>query len=112
MNSVRGYRQDALLTDSGWQISAETALPVLRIPEVEGVLQLIPFADYGVGWNAGNRKDPQDSDLLGMGIGVQWRMGEWFSGRVDWGFPLIDRPDRDRTLQEQGIYFSVELTPF
>ncbi|MEL7083850.1 MAG: ShlB/FhaC/HecB family hemolysin secretion/activation protein [Cyanobacteria bacterium J06597_1] len=112
LNSVRGYRQDSLLTDSGWFISAETAFPIFRISSVDGIFQLIPFIDYGVGWEVGSRDEPGASDLLGVGIGAQWQMSDTFSARLDWGIPLIDREDRDRTLQEQGIYFSVKFSPF
>ncbi|MGK7908536.1 MAG: ShlB/FhaC/HecB family hemolysin secretion/activation protein, partial [Synechococcus sp.] len=112
LNSVRGYRQDALLTDSGWFVSAETAIPVLRIPEVDGVFQFIPFIDYGLGWNVGDRPDPDNQDLLGVGLGAQLRLSDKFSARLDWGIPLLEREDRDRTLQEQGIYFSINLSPF
>ncbi len=112
LNSVRGYRQDVLLTDAGWSISAETVLPVLRLGAVDGVLQLIPFIDYGVGWNVGDRLDPDEPELLGVGVGAQLRMGDRFSARLDWGVPLLERPNRDRTLQEQGLYFSVNLSAF
>lgn len=49
--SVRGYRQDLLLTDNGVFASAEVRLPILRVDSVKGVLQVAPFVDFGVGWN-------------------------------------------------------------
>nr|MCM0591622.1 filamentous hemagglutinin N-terminal domain-containing protein [Gloeotrichia echinulata DEX184] len=41
--SVRGYRQDTLLTDNGMFFSAEFRLPIVRAPNQGGVLQLTPF---------------------------------------------------------------------
>ena len=111
LNSIRGYRQDALLTDSGWFISAETALPIFRIEAVDGVFQIVPFIDYGVGWNIGDRLDPNFPELLGVGVGGQLRLGNHFSARLDWGIPLLERPDRNLTLQEQGLYFSIQVSP-
>lgn len=49
LRSVRGYPQDILLTDNGFFASAEVQLPVLRVKKVGGVLQVVPFIDFGVG---------------------------------------------------------------
>ncbi|MEM1309301.1 MAG: hypothetical protein AAGF98_07350 [Cyanobacteria bacterium P01_H01_bin.153] len=51
INQQIGYRQNALLTDSGVLFSSEIRLPVLRVPEVDALLQVIPFVDVGHGWN-------------------------------------------------------------
>ncbi len=110
--SVRGYRQDALLTDNGFFISAEVPLPILRVEKVEGVLQVVPFVDFGIGWNSSDNRDPDPNSLIGVGLGLQWQMGDNFDARFDWGIPLTDVEDRDRTLQEQGLYFSVNYKPF
>ena len=110
--SVRGYRQDARLTDNGFSASAEVRLPILRVPEHQGVLQLIPFVDYGIGWNSAGRPDPDPQDLASVGIGLQWRQGDNFTARFDWGIPLVDIDSRERTWQENGLYFSVQWNPF
>ncbi|KYC38052.1 hemolysin activation/secretion protein [Scytonema hofmannii PCC 7110] len=109
--TVRGYRQDALLTDNGIFGSVEARLPILRVPEVEGTLQLTPFIDFGTGWNT-NGGTPDPNTLLGVGFGLLWEMGDNFAARVDWGIPLIDINSKDRTLQENGVYFRLEYRPF
>ncbi len=110
-NSVRGYRQDATLTDSGVQLTTELRVPIARIPKINGVLQLAPFIDVGRGWN--NRDpQPETKTLLGTGLGLLWRHGNNFSARLDWGYPLIERADDRSNWQENGIYFSVDYTPF
>jgi hemolysin activation/secretion protein len=109
--TVRGYRQDALLTDSGALLTAELRWPVLRIPEIQGLLQIAPFVDVGIGWN-NDIPDPDPNGLVGLGLGLVWQQGDNFSARLDWGIPLVDVESRDRTWQEDGIYFSVIYTPF
>ena len=112
--SVRGYRQDLFLTDNGVFASAELRLPILRVDSVEGLLQIAPFVDFGVAWN--DEDNPiqisGSNTLVGAGLGLQWQMGDDFTARFDWGIPLIDVDSRDRTLQEQGLYFTVNYSLF
>ncbi|MDJ0619231.1 MAG: ShlB/FhaC/HecB family hemolysin secretion/activation protein [Calothrix sp. MO_192.B10] len=110
--SVRGYRQDSLLTDNGFLASAEVRLPVYRAKNINGVLQVVPFVDFGVGWNKSGNSSSDTNTLVGVGMGLQWQMGNYLNIRVDYGVPLTDVDDRDRTLQEEGFYFSVNYSPF
>ena len=110
--SVRGYRQDSLLTDNGFLASAEVRLPVFRVKNINGMLQVVPFVDFGVGWNKSDSNSSDTNTLVGVGMGLQWRMGNHFNARIDYGIPLTDVDDRDRTLQEEGFYFSVNYSPF
>jgi len=112
--TVRGYRQDRILSDNAFFLSAEARLPILRVPEVQGTLQIAPFIDFGTGWNVDNDQlDP--STLAGVGVGLLWQMQEKLNARLDWGIPLIevDDPNSDsNTLQQNGLYFQIEYTPF
>ncbi len=112
--SVRGYRQDVLLTDNGFFISGEFQWPLKRVDRVNGVFSVVPFIDAGVGWNdSGNPiPDPDPNYLIGVGLGLQWKMADRFMVRLDWGIPLTDIDSRDRTLQEKGIYFTVNFRAF
>ncbi|NEP15647.1 MAG: ShlB/FhaC/HecB family hemolysin secretion/activation protein [Leptolyngbya sp. SIO4C1] len=111
-SSVRGYRQDALLRDNGAALSAELRLPVARVPEMEGLLQVTPFVDVGAAWNY--RDDPPGPNVLaGLGLGLLWQQGDRFSARLDWGIPLVDLPDDGSdSWQDNGLYFSIQFTPF
>ncbi|PMB51327.1 hemolysin activation/secretion protein [Fischerella thermalis CCMEE 5201] len=110
--TVRGYRQDALVTDNGILASVEARVPVFQLPEAKGTLQIAPFIDFGIGWNTG-RDTPDSNTLVGLGFGLLWQMGEKFSARLDWGIPLIDIPNsRGDTWQENGVYFQLEYKPF
>lgn len=112
LGSVRGYRQDFLLTDNGALVSAEALLPIVRFGK-EGVIQVVPFIDFGTGWNSSGVEDPADKTLLGTGVGLQVRLGDQFTGRIDYGIPLIEVTSaEERTWQENGVYFSVIYNPF
>ncbi|HEY9652342.1 MAG TPA: ShlB/FhaC/HecB family hemolysin secretion/activation protein [Coleofasciculaceae cyanobacterium] len=111
LGSVRGYRQDLLLADNGALVSAELRLPIVRIPQWQGVLQVIPFFDVGAVWNSG-REDPETDHLAALGLGLQWQQGDRFTARLDWGIPLVSVDSRERTWQENGLYFSITVNPF
>lgn len=112
LQSVRGYRQDALLTDNGFFTSAEVRWGIYQANSVRGSLSLVPFLDFGIGWNDDSDNNPEENVLLGLGLGLQWQMGDTFNARLDYGIPLTDVEDNDNTLQEDGIYFSVNYSPF
>ena len=111
LQSVRGYRQDLLLTDNGAFASAEVRLPVLRISDWNAVLQVAPFVDVGSTWNAG-REAPDRNSLASVGLGLVWQQSDRFTARLDYGIPLISVSSTERTWQENGLYFSVFYNPF
>ncbi|QOV21761.1 ShlB/FhaC/HecB family hemolysin secretion/activation protein [Anabaenopsis elenkinii] len=107
ISSVRGYRENALLTDNGFVVTAEVQLPVWGLSQNQRLLSVIPFADFGVGWNSDQAVQLNTNTLMGSGLGLQWQAGQ-FKARIDWGIPLIHVKSQDRTWQESGLYFSVE----
>ncbi|WP_246564327.1 ShlB/FhaC/HecB family hemolysin secretion/activation protein [Leptothoe spongobia] len=109
--SVRGYRQDALRRDNGALLSAELRWPVARVPELDGVLQVTPFIDVGTVWNH-NGNNPGVDTLVGTGFGLLWQQSDNFSARLDWGIPLVDLDTEDDGLQDSGLHFSIQYTPF
>ncbi|MBD2522660.1 ShlB/FhaC/HecB family hemolysin secretion/activation protein [Nostoc sp. FACHB-133] len=111
-DSIRGYRQDYLLTDNGTFVSAEVQVPILRLPKIDSTLQVVPFVDFGVGWNSSDRENPNPNTLASVGLGLRWSQGDRFTVRLDWGVPLISVESNERTLQENGLYFSLLYNPF
>ncbi|XGW00948.1 MAG: ShlB/FhaC/HecB family hemolysin secretion/activation protein (plasmid) [Leptolyngbya sp. BL-A-14] len=110
--SVRGYRQDFLLTDNGVLGSVELQLPVLRIPNWRSKVYFNPFVDYGVGWNNGGFVNPKPNALAATGFGLQWRHQDESNRdrliiQFSLGIPLVDVDSNRDTLQDKGIYFSV-----
>jgi hemolysin activation/secretion protein len=110
--SVRGYRQDALLADNGAFASAEVRLPLYRTRGREFMVHLAPFVDVGTAWNSDGQQNPDSNTLVSVGMGLQLQLSDKLRARVDWGVPLVDINSRDRTWQENGIYFSVISNPF
>lgn len=115
LNSVRGYPQDFRLTDNGFLLSTEVWLPIWEeapniFDDTDGVVQIIPFLDFGVGWNAGEFPNPNPNTLVGTGLGLQWQMGSNFSARIDWGIPLVNIDVEKRDLNSNGIYFNVNAS--
>jgi outer membrane protein assembly factor BamA len=56
-------------SDNGVFASAEVRLPILRIERVAGVLQVIPFVDFGIGWNSSDLPDSDPNTLVGVSLG-------------------------------------------
>ncbi len=106
VDTVRGYRQNQIVTDSGIVGGMEVRIPLLS--EVE-TLQLIPFFDIGTGWN--NRASNPAQTLASLGLGLQWQPFNGLGLRADYGIPLVGR-DNGNSLQENGFNFSVRYQPF
>ena len=110
--SVRGYRQDLLLADNGAFGSIELRLPILRIRKSQSNLQFIPFVDIGTIWNNFKPSESQPNFLASTGFGLRFQLSDRLDARFDWGIPLVSIKSNERTLQEQGLYFSVLWNPF
>ncbi|MEC4893566.1 MAG: ShlB/FhaC/HecB family hemolysin secretion/activation protein [Oscillatoria sp. PMC 1050.18] len=109
--SVRGYRQDVLLADSGFFASAEVRVPIARIREWDTILQVTPFFDFGTVWN-NNEIELEEQTISSVGLGLQLLIGDNFVARLDWGIPLVELETTGDSLQEEGIYFSIRYSPF
>ena len=114
VESVRGYRQDALLGDSGIFTSAEVRIPFYRWSNGQSNLTAIPFVDFGTTWtNSDEIDDSQEEDtVVSLGAGLQLNLSDSLQARIDFGIPLIEVSDSNDSLQENGVYFSFEYFPF
>jgi hemolysin activation/secretion protein len=108
LGSVRGYRQDSVLSDNGIFASTELRIPFAQIPE--GQFAVSPFLDYGVGWNNGDIPDPAHGHLASTGFGILFDYKDRVTARLDWGIPLL-QGGSGKSLQESGITFSLQLVP-
>jgi hemolysin activation/secretion protein len=109
--SVRGYRQDGLLTDNGAFASAEVRIPIFR-PTKDSLFQLTPFVDVGRAWNNSGRENPDPQTLASVGIGLRFQWSERLSARFIWGIPIVAVDGSKSTWQDNGLYFSVVYNPF
>lgn len=108
ISTVRGYRDNQLVTDNGVVGSLELRIPLF---EDRTQLQFTPFIEGGLGWN--NRDSSSAETLASVGVGLQWQIAERLGIRIDYGYPLIEGEDLGDSLQDSGIYFSIntELIP-
>jgi hemolysin activation/secretion protein len=104
--SVRGYRQNELVADSGAYANLEYRIPILEDGRTE--LHFIAFADGALGADAGGG---QRRSLASLGIGLS---GSWRSlrGEIHWGLPLTDDGNEDGNLQDHGIHFRLSAATF
>jgi hemolysin activation/secretion protein len=110
VDSVRGYRQDALLADNGLFASTEARFPIARFSK-DSLLLVTPFVDFGTVWNNSSESLPRKT-LLSTGLGLRYQFSDRLTAKVEWGIPLISLEGSKRTWQENGIYFSVVYNPF
>lgn len=112
VESVRGYRQDALLGDSGAFASAELRIPFYRWSNGQNSLSAVPFVDFGTIWSNSDDREPEEDTVGSIGVGLKLDLIDTLSARIDYGIPFVEVNDSDDTLQEQGVYFSLEYFPF
>ena len=109
-STVRGYRQHQILADNAFLASAELRYPIWRAPQVQGVLQVTPFVDFGTAWNIRDAgRQPLDPDTLAsVGLGLLWSQQDGrLRARLDWGIPLVTTDSETDSWQESGVYFSI-----
>ncbi|MCG8365049.1 MAG: ShlB/FhaC/HecB family hemolysin secretion/activation protein [Pseudanabaenales cyanobacterium] len=108
VNTVRGYRQNQLVSDNGVLSSVELRIPLTANPQR---FQLTPFVDVGYAWN--NRTPgPTPNTIAGLGLGARWQIAPTLAARLDYGVPLVEIDGRGGSLQGNGLYFSVRYQPF
>ncbi|HEY9768258.1 MAG TPA: ShlB/FhaC/HecB family hemolysin secretion/activation protein [Coleofasciculaceae cyanobacterium] len=112
VESVRGYRQDALLGDSGVFASAEVRIPVYRWHNGQNSISAVPFIDFGTTWSNLDNLNQEEETVASLGLGVKLDLINTLSARLDYGIPLVEVSDSNDTLQEQGVYFALEYFPF
>ena len=111
VESVRGYRQDALLGDGGLFASAEVRIPFYRWSDQQNRLSAVPFIDLGTTWSNSDNLDDEDT-LAAIGVGLKLDIGDTLDANLDYGIPLVGLADRNNSLQEKGLYFSLRYFPF
>ncbi len=106
--SVRGYSENALVADNGFFLSTEIHHQIGTIKDQEVTFEIIPFMDFGKVWNTQKTLPRSVNTLLSVGIGFQASVNDNLTARIDWGIPLIELDSIGDSLQENGIYFSLQ----
>ena len=110
VRTVRGYADNTLITDNGIVGSLEWRVPVWRSGRGKSTLELVPFVDYGKGWNT-DRDDPDTDRLLSVGLGALLQAGDRCRLELWYGEALEDDivEPIGSSLQEDGFSFSVSV---
>ncbi len=116
--SVRGYRENQLVSDNGVIASMETRIPLVRKRVWADYFQLAPFFDFGRGWNRKDN-DPDPKAIYSIGLGLRWAltmMSEPFPVTTElefyWGHPLKDVDTDGSDLQDDGFHFQLSVSAF
>ncbi len=117
IDTVRGYREYLTVTDDAALVSAELHIPIarLRIPRLAdtpdaGRLLLVPFYDFGRGWNV-DRPTPFPPSISGVGGGVRWLIGSGITAEFYYA-KALRQVDVGNSLEDHGIYFRVTTSLF
>jgi len=102
-NTVRGYRENLFVSDSGFIASAELRKAVYKSDSGKHLVQFAIFSDYGRTWPYSGPIDPES--IYSVGAGLRWQWNHRAQAEFYWGYPLVDisTPD-DGSLQDKGIY--------
>jgi hemolysin activation/secretion protein len=61
-------------------------------------------------WDHSDALDVSDETLASVGVGVRWRMPNGLSAQLYWGQPLENVGSESGDLQDDGVYFAIELS--
>lgn len=106
--TVRGYRRDILLANSGAFASIEARFPIYRSSRLPGLLQVGPFFDLGTSFD-GKQGINQEANhfLASVGLGLQLQIADSLSARLEYGIPLMPETTQGSSIQEQGVTFAI-----
>jgi len=114
-STVRGYRENLIISDSGFVGSIEWRIPIGKYPFFalsktinDGQLHLTPFIDYGKGKNQNSSTELDPDTLLGAGLGLKWQISSSAFAEIYWGAALEDvEIEADSDVQDDGVHFFI-----
>ena len=108
VNTIRGYRENQLIRDNAFIISPELRFPVYKDRYGKALVYLIPFVDYGIGWNSNGPREREE--IYSAGLGVTYNPTDHISMSLYWGHGFEDFGVRNNNdLQDEGIHFQLRL---
>ncbi len=103
--SVRGYRENQLVRDYGFDASLEYRYPLIKDPSGRSILALAPFIDCGGNKNNDLPDGPNPTFLYSAGAGLRWDPIPRIHGQVYWGHGFRSTNNDTHTLQDKGVHF-------
>lgn len=107
VGTVRGYRQNTRFGDNGIALSFEFPYKIVKNSSV-GEVDLIPFFDIG---STENNKLQTNfpNTLASIGLSTQWQFCQNCLIKIDYGIPLTEVNDFNKTLQDEGFHFLIRI---
>ena len=114
-DSVRGYQENQVVRDNGWNVSLEGRISLVQAPipllggeASGGWVQFAPFIDAGGGWNEQNKIADQEV-IYSIGAGLRWSPAPGMLATVYYGHGLtdVDTSIDNEGLQDHGIHLEV-----
>lgn len=103
VSSVRGYIENQVVRDRGYNTSIEFRYPILQNAGQRYQVMVVPFFDYGQARNIGEESEQLSS--IGLGLTAEHK---GFFGELFYGYQLDDiGAKKTGTLQNHGIHFQV-----
>lgn len=104
--SVRGYRENTLVRDRGYDLSLEYRYPLMKDASGRNVVTLAPFIDAGGANNNVLPNGPNPDFIYSAGVGLRWDPTTKVHAQVYWGYGFEDVVNDDiSSLQDDGIHF-------
>ncbi len=108
VNTVRGYRENFMVRDSGYRASIEYHHPLLGASDERHALMLAPFIDYGSARNIGEAPER----IYSAGAGLLWRW-QRVSANLYAAKRFVTPPaPAQTTLQDRGIHLEIRYDVF
>ena len=105
--SVRGYRENQIVRDYGYDISLEYRYPLIKDPSGRSILAIAPFVDGGGAKNNDLPNGPNPTFLYSAGAGLRWDPIPKVHAQIYWGHGFRSVDNDDNTLQDDGVHFLV-----
>ena len=116
-SSVRGYRENLYLVDTGVISSVELAYPFTFGGDHQdravnwGAFTASIFAD-AAGFENVDSLDPDEELIASVGVALTWNPSDAIRASVAFGIPLVDVPlAGTRDLQDRGFHFRIVIHP-
>lgn len=100
MNSVRGFEERAISSDSGARLSAEVWTPPI---ETLKDLRLLGFIDYGYMDREAVQVGEENSDnIMSIGVGARWNWEKHINLALDYGYVINEAEHLRGTTADYG----------
>ena len=110
VDTVRGYRHNQVVRDNGVALSGELRAPLLIDANGAAILTLVPFIDFGYGWDSGAA--PDSINIASTGVGLLLNLDKTLNAHFYWGYPFRDFDDPEDDIQDLGIHFRITWFAF